>query len=167
VAHSHDIVIRVRAGGALAGATLRAAAVLVAPVVLWARFGDGSPPRTIAVVIAAMLLCCACMRLRGDRRPIAPRHVRPAADPPRPPGCPVHGLRSPRPERPETHLPATTFRRDARRPARAAGPSAPAARACRPGVPRRAHRSRTTPDVRCAAASRPHRHRRARRRTRP
>ena len=50
-------------------------------------------------------------------------------------GCPAHGLRPARAERPASHLPPTAFRRDARRPARAAGASATPARRCRPGRP--------------------------------
>jgi len=48
---------RAAASARLAGTILTAAVLLVAPIVLWAQFGDGQVQHSIAVAIVATLMC--------------------------------------------------------------------------------------------------------------
>jgi hypothetical protein len=133
------------AGGVLlALAMLGASFLLVAPIVLWARFGDGSVPRTIAVAIAAALLCHAALgHVRRPRHPVvvcAPPAPAPAA---RAAACRESVRRTPLTSRPAPRMRGGIAARTS--------PSRPA----RPSRPSR--------DVRCRATAR----RTARRRTRP
>ncbi len=65
---------RAAAGARLAGTILTAALLLVAPIVLWAQFGDGDVRHAIAVAIIATLLCwCYINRHEfGDPAEVAP-----------------------------------------------------------------------------------------------
>ena len=71
---------RAAAHARLAGTIITAAVLLVAPIVLWATFGDGQVQHSIAVAILATLLCwCYVNRHElGDRpavEPVAPELV--------------------------------------------------------------------------------------------
>jgi hypothetical protein len=131
---------------ALLSGTLVASAVLVAPIILWTRFGDHDPLRTSAVVLAAMLGCAVAVRSAtrryADRLLVRTRthHVATAAP------CRSHDI----------HRAGSP--RDRRHPStRPCGPSR-----CRPRYTARGLR-----DAGCPAATPPLARRSTRRRTRP
>jgi hypothetical protein len=87
---------------------LGASFLLVAPIALWARFGDRAPLRSGAVALAAGLLCWALVRRVAARpasagapaalplpeTPPAPRRARPRSRrAPRDVGCPASARR--------------------------------------------------------------------------
>ncbi|MEA2191266.1 MAG: hypothetical protein QOI73_1387 [Solirubrobacteraceae bacterium] len=111
---------RAAAGARAAGAILTAAVLLVAPIVLWAQFGDGQVEHSVAVAILATLMCW-CFVTRHEFReapavdaltpglvarpaPAIDRHASrrrsvTATRPSRDVGCHAGGLRERRPSR--------------------------------------------------------------------
>jgi hypothetical protein len=132
----------------LALGTLTASAMLLAPVVLWKRYGDGNLLRTIAVTLAALLLCWVVVRVITRRYAARRLPVRTHA----------HTVAGPPPCRTHDVVRSVT-QRDRRDPStRPCGLSR-----CRAGKTSRGPR-----DLGCRAGARPPaRRRNARRRTRP
>ncbi|HEV7807651.1 MAG TPA: hypothetical protein VGO80_17660 [Solirubrobacteraceae bacterium] len=131
--------------------TLAAVAVLVTPIVLWARFGDAALLRTVAVATGSLLLCWVTVhavtrRYAARRLPDRPR---------------------PGPRQAVVPAPAPCRSDDGHRTAAQRHRRAPALRPCGPSRCRPQHTSRAPRDIRCHAVDRPLGRRSARRRTRP
>ena len=97
-------LVRAAARARLAGTILTAAVLLVAPIVLWAQFGDGNVQHSIAVALVATLLCwCFIHRQElsdgggAEAAPVAPGL---AAAPAPAAGCQATRCRSARTTRP-------------------------------------------------------------------
>jgi hypothetical protein len=135
----------------LVGGMLAALFVLVTPIVLWARFGDATLLRTVAIAAGSLLLCWASVRAvtcRYAARRLPPR--------PRPLPLPLV-VAAPAPCRTTDGL-----RRSPQRHRRI-----PGAHAARPSRCRPLHTTRAPRDIRCRFAAHSFGRRPARRRTRP
>jgi hypothetical protein len=135
----------------LAAGALAASALLVTPIVLWARFGDDHPLRTIALGVASLALCMTVVRrsTRGFVDRVLPLSAgAPAATALAASSRPGHSV--------VRNVPG---QRD-----RAVRPTSPCGLSrCRP-----VHTSRSSRDVNCHRAAHPLELRRSvRRRTRP
>jgi hypothetical protein len=141
----------VRGSVTLMVGTLAATAVLVTPIVLWARFGDAALLRTVAVAIGSLLLCWVSVHVVTRR--YAARRL-----PPRP---------RPGPREIVVALPVPCRSSDGHRTSAQRHRRAPALRPCDHSRCRPQHTSRAPRDIRCRAAGPPLARRAARRRTRP